>query len=178
VLFSSKVSSLQKSNLALTFESITHLQLYVRLQDVQPNADRVLQNLEIISENFQFSTKRTRILMVCIIFTILLLGTNHKCHGQSLVRKKGFRNNLKNLEIVPPYLQSAVISYSRSVPPYLQSAVIFFSKVSNQYPNLCPPTSCIFPPPKSAPYYIGHSANVTNQGMMKFFSSKASPFHN
>ena len=163
MLFSSKVSSLQESNLALTFESITHLQLYVRLQDVQPNADRVLQNLEIISENFQFSTKRTRILILCIIFTILLLGTNHKCHGQSLVRKKGFRNNLKNLEIVPPYLQSAVI---------------FFSKVSNQYPNLCPPTSCIFSPPKSAPYYIGHSANVTNQGMMKFFSSKASPFHN
>jgi len=35
-----------------------------------PIADRMAQNLEIISENFQFSTRRTRILMGFIISTM------------------------------------------------------------------------------------------------------------
>ena len=38
--------------------------------NIQPIADRVAQNLEIMSKNFQFSTKRTRILMEFMIGTI------------------------------------------------------------------------------------------------------------
>ena len=37
---------------------------------VQPIADRVAQNLEIISIHFHFSTRRTRILMGLMISTI------------------------------------------------------------------------------------------------------------
>ena len=40
--------------------------------NVQPIADRVAQNLEIISDNFQFSTRRTRILMGFIIYELVL----------------------------------------------------------------------------------------------------------
>ena len=39
-------------------------------REEQPIADRVAQNLEIIFKNFQFSTRRTRILMGFIITTI------------------------------------------------------------------------------------------------------------
>jgi len=55
---------------------------------IQPIADRVPQNPENISKNFQLSTRRTRI-------DRLLLGTTRKSHGQnsgSLVR---FSNNLE-----------------------------------------------------------------------------------
>jgi len=45
-------------------------------QKVQPSADRAAQNLEIISKNFQFGTRRTRILMGFIISTMLLGGMN------------------------------------------------------------------------------------------------------
>ena len=40
---------------------------------IQPIADRVAQNLEIISQNFQFSTRRTRVLMGFIIGAIYYL---------------------------------------------------------------------------------------------------------
>jgi len=43
----------------------------------------VAQNLENISENFQFSTRRTRILMGSIISTMLSRGNNHNSHGQN-----------------------------------------------------------------------------------------------
>jgi len=45
---------------------------------LQPRADRMAQNLEIIAINFQSSTRRTRILMGFIISTILLHNTNRK----------------------------------------------------------------------------------------------------
>jgi len=44
--------------------------------EVKPIADRVAQNLKIISKNFQFSTRRTRIYY-------LLLSTNRKHHVQN-----------------------------------------------------------------------------------------------
>ena len=58
---------------------------------IQPIADRVAQNLEILSKNFQFSTRRTRILMGFMTHTSgdshgmyrLLLGTHRKSHGQN-----------------------------------------------------------------------------------------------
>ena len=40
---------------------------------VQPIADRVAQNLEIISKNFQFSIRCTRILMGLIIYYLVLI---------------------------------------------------------------------------------------------------------
>ena len=40
---------------------------------VQPIADRVAQHLELISKNFQFSTRRTRILMGFIIYYLVLI---------------------------------------------------------------------------------------------------------
>jgi len=48
----------------------TYTYIYVY---VQPIADRVAQNLEIISKNFQFSTRRTRILMRLIIYFLVLI---------------------------------------------------------------------------------------------------------
>jgi len=51
--------------------------------ELQPMADRVAQNLEIISKNFQFSTRRTRI-------HHLLLGTNRQSHGQNSGSLKKF----------------------------------------------------------------------------------------
>ena len=39
----------------------------------QPIADRVAQNLEIISKNLHFSTRRTRILMGFIIYHLVLI---------------------------------------------------------------------------------------------------------
>ena len=39
--------------------------------EVHPIADRVAQHLEIISKNFQLSTRRTRILMGFIIYYLV-----------------------------------------------------------------------------------------------------------
>jgi len=39
---------------------------------IQPIADRVAQHLEMIPRNFEFSTKRTRILMGLIIYYLVL----------------------------------------------------------------------------------------------------------
>ena len=44
-----------------------------QLMIVQPIADRVAQHLEIISKNFWFSTRRTRILMGFIIYYLVLI---------------------------------------------------------------------------------------------------------
>ena len=64
---------------------------------IQPTADRLAQNLEIIFKNFQFSTRRTRIPMGCIISTMLLHGTNRKSHGQNSSALTKIKNNLKIL---------------------------------------------------------------------------------
>ena len=45
----------------------------VFLTSMQPIADRVAQNLETISKNFQFSTRRTRILVGFIIYYLVLI---------------------------------------------------------------------------------------------------------
>jgi hypothetical protein len=50
---------------------------------VQPIADRVAQSLEIISKNYQFSTRRTRMLMGFIIYYLVLIV---KPMGRILVR--------------------------------------------------------------------------------------------
>jgi len=50
----------------------------------------VIISLEIVSENFQFSTRRTRILLGCIICAMLLPDINHKCHGQNSGTMKKF----------------------------------------------------------------------------------------
>jgi len=50
---------------------------------VQPIADRVAQNLKIISTHFHFGTRRTRILMGFVLSTMLLRVTNRKSHGQN-----------------------------------------------------------------------------------------------
>jgi len=39
---------------------------------IQPIADRVAQHLEIISNNFRFGTRRTRILMGLIMYDLVL----------------------------------------------------------------------------------------------------------
>jgi len=59
---------------------------------VQPIADKVAQHLEVVSKNFQFSTRRTRILMGFIIYYLVLIVNPM---GRILVRK--FRNNLEML---------------------------------------------------------------------------------
>ena len=41
--------------------------------NTQPIADRVAQHLEIISKDFQFSTRRTRILMGFIVYYLVLI---------------------------------------------------------------------------------------------------------
>jgi len=61
---------------------------------VQPIADRVAQHLEIISKNFQFSTRRTRILMGFITYYLVLIVNPM---GRILVRRKRFSNNLEML---------------------------------------------------------------------------------
>jgi len=66
------------------------------MNELQPIADRVAHNLKIISQNFRFSTRRTRILMGFIISTILLDGTNRKSHGQNSVLLKKFKKVLRN----------------------------------------------------------------------------------
>ena len=54
-------------------------------REVQPIADRVAQHLEIISKNFHFSTRRTRILMGFIIYYLVLIVNPM---GRILVRWK------------------------------------------------------------------------------------------
>jgi len=61
---------------------------------IQPIADRVTQNLQIVSTKFQFSTRRTRILVGFIIYYLVLI-VNPMC--RILVRWKSFRNNLDML---------------------------------------------------------------------------------
>jgi len=61
---------------------------------IQPIADRVAQHLEITSKNFQFSNRRTRILMGFIIYHLVLIVNPM---GRILVRWKKFRNNLEML---------------------------------------------------------------------------------
>jgi len=41
--------------------------------EIQPIADRVAQNLKIISRDFQFSTRRTKILMGFITYYMILI---------------------------------------------------------------------------------------------------------
>jgi len=50
---------------------------------VQPIVERVAQNLESISENFQFCARRTRILIGFRISTILFRGTKCQSHRQN-----------------------------------------------------------------------------------------------
>jgi len=61
---------------------------------VQPIADRVAQHLEVISQIFQFCTRRTRILMGFIICYLVLIVNPM---GRILVRWKSFRDNLEML---------------------------------------------------------------------------------
>ena len=49
-----------------------YIYIYIYVH-IQPIADRAAQNLEIISKNFQFSTRRTRILMEFIIYYLVLI---------------------------------------------------------------------------------------------------------
>ena len=64
------------------------------IQLIQPTADRVAQHLEIISKNFQFSTRRTRILTGFVIYYLVLIVNPM---GRILVRWKFFRNHLEML---------------------------------------------------------------------------------
>ena len=77
------------------WDCVSHTSLYEtlchRLCVIQPIADRVAQHLEIISKNFQFGTKRTRILMGFIIYYLVLIVNPM---GRILVRWESCRNNL------------------------------------------------------------------------------------
>jgi len=72
----------------------------------QPIADRVAQNLEIISKHFLFSTRRTRIFMGFITSTIYYVVLIINPMGRILVRWFFFEKYSR--DYVPPYLQSAV----------------------------------------------------------------------
>jgi len=65
-----------------------------RHRDKQPIADRVPQHFEIISKNFQFSTRRAKILMGFIFYYLVLIVNPM---GRTLVRWKSFRSNLEML---------------------------------------------------------------------------------
>jgi len=69
-----------------------HLVSTCVLAYIQPIADRVAQHLEIISKNFQFSTRRTKILMGFIMYCLAMIVNPM---GRILVRWKSFRNNLE-----------------------------------------------------------------------------------
>jgi len=60
----------------------------------QPIADRVAQNLEIISKNLHFSTRRTRILMGFIIYHLVLIVDPM---GRILVHWTKFKDDLEIL---------------------------------------------------------------------------------
>ena len=68
---------------AMSEQSALYIHRHRSIINVQPIADRVAKNLEIISQNFQFCTRRTSILMGFIINTMLIAGTNRKFHGQN-----------------------------------------------------------------------------------------------
>ena len=62
----------------------THILLHVYIFTyIQSIVDRVAQNLEIISKNFQSNIRRTRILMGFIMNTMSWHRTNRKSHGQT-----------------------------------------------------------------------------------------------
>ena len=63
-------------------------------EQLQPIPDRVAQHLEIMSQNFQFNTRRTRILMGFVIYYLALILNPM---GRILVRWKSFRDNLEVL---------------------------------------------------------------------------------
>jgi len=82
---------------AIFWHSCTHITKCTRYDDtvglvliqiIVVIKDRVVQNLEIISENFQFSARRIRILMGFIIGTMFSRGINRKSHGQNSVLLK------------------------------------------------------------------------------------------
>ena len=58
---------------------------------IQPTEDTVAQHFEIISKNFQLSTRRTSILMGLIVYYLVLIVSPM---GRILVRWKSFRNHL------------------------------------------------------------------------------------
>jgi len=62
-----------------------------RLAYVQPIADRVAKNLEIICKNCQLCSRRNRILIGFITSAILLLGTNRTFHRQNSGALKRFQ---------------------------------------------------------------------------------------
>ena len=64
------------------------------LAQVQPIVDRMAQNPEIISKNFQISTRCTRILLGFIIYYLVLIVNPM---GRILGRWKSFRNSLEML---------------------------------------------------------------------------------
>ena len=72
---------------------ISRLKNCVTIHMIPPIADRVAQHLEIICKNFQFSTRRTSILMGFICYLVLIVNPM----GRILVRWKSFRNNLEML---------------------------------------------------------------------------------
>jgi len=72
----------------------THTMCMCALIIAPPIADRVAQHLEIISKNFRFSTRRTRILKGFIIYYLVLIVNPM---GRILVRWIFFRNNLEML---------------------------------------------------------------------------------
>jgi len=66
--------------------SIFRIHLFV----VHPIVERMAKKLEIISKNFQFSTRQTKILVGFIICTMLLPSTNRKSHWQNSGSLKKF----------------------------------------------------------------------------------------
>jgi len=70
-----------------------HIYTYICIY-IQPIADRVAQNLEIISKNFQFGTRRNRILMGCVTYYLVLIVNPM---GRILVRWKSCTTNLEIL---------------------------------------------------------------------------------
>ena len=89
--------------------------------------DRVVQNLEIISKNFRFSTRLTKILMGFIISTMSLRGSNRTSHRQTSgsLNKNRFRNNLKIL--CHPICNRCYASWSKYMTrlPWVESYIYF-----------------------------------------------------
>jgi len=71
-----------------------HTHTHILTSHIQPIANRVAQHLEIISKDFQFSTRRTRILMR---FNINYLVQIVNSVGRFLVRWKRFGQHLEML---------------------------------------------------------------------------------
>jgi len=82
-----------------------HMCIYMH---VKPIADREAQHLEIVPKEFQFSTRRTRILMGFIIYYLVLIVNPM---GRILVRWNSIRNHLDLECCAPPYEQFAVFGY-------------------------------------------------------------------